>query len=154
LFVQLYTRTVVPLVDKVMDGFNATVLAYGQTASGKTFTMGSAGPAGCEDDVGVIPRALTDVFEAKQRKEAAGVSSGPVTSLPGLKIPGCVNWASASFGSVDKTVFHGLCPQDQVEISVEFMEIYQEEVYDLLSTLREEGQKCVPFATRHPSTCC
>ncbi|KAJ3120583.1 Kinesin-like protein kif21b [Nowakowskiella sp. JEL0407] len=33
--------SVAPLLQKFLDGFNATVLAYGQTGSGKTYTMGS-----------------------------------------------------------------------------------------------------------------
>ena len=40
-----------------MDGFNAVVFAYGQTASGKTFTL-----SGDEDQPGIIPRAMKDVF--------------------------------------------------------------------------------------------
>lgn len=28
-----------PIIDLVMDGYNATLLCYGQTSSGKTFTM-------------------------------------------------------------------------------------------------------------------
>ncbi len=30
-----------PLVDGILEGYNATILAYGQTGSGKTFTMGT-----------------------------------------------------------------------------------------------------------------
>ncbi|KAI0754881.1 kinesin-domain-containing protein [Daedaleopsis nitida] len=40
-----------------MDGFNAVIFAYGQTASGKTFTL-----SGDEDQPGIIPRAMKDVF--------------------------------------------------------------------------------------------
>jgi centromeric protein E len=40
-----------------MEGFHATVFAYGQTASGKTYTM-----TGSPADPGVIPLAITDVF--------------------------------------------------------------------------------------------
>ena len=31
----------IQLVDGCFEGYNATILAYGQTASGKTYTMGS-----------------------------------------------------------------------------------------------------------------
>jgi hypothetical protein len=47
-------------------GFNCTILAYGQSGSGKTYTMGTSSGAtgpnsiGCED--GVIPRACVDLF--------------------------------------------------------------------------------------------
>ncbi|KZT73855.1 kinesin-domain-containing protein [Daedalea quercina L-15889] len=40
-----------------MDGYNAIIFAYGQTASGKTFTL-----SGDEDQPGIIPRAMKDVF--------------------------------------------------------------------------------------------
>ncbi|CAL5206120.1 unnamed protein product [Lathyrus oleraceus] len=40
-----------------LNGFNGTAFAYGQTSSGKTFTMN-----GCETDPGVIPRAVKDIF--------------------------------------------------------------------------------------------
>jgi centromeric protein E len=40
-----------------MEGFNSVVFAYGQTASGKTFTL-----SGTEDEPGIIPRAMKDIF--------------------------------------------------------------------------------------------
>lgn len=38
--------------------FVGTIFAYGQTASGKTYTM-----MGSEDYLGVIPRAIHDIFQ-------------------------------------------------------------------------------------------
>lgn len=38
--------------------FAGTIFAYGQTASGKTYTM-----MGSEDYLGVIPRAIHDIFQ-------------------------------------------------------------------------------------------
>jgi centromeric protein E len=40
-----------------MEGFNSVIFAYGQTASGKTFTL-----SGNDDEPGIIPRAMKDVF--------------------------------------------------------------------------------------------
>lgn len=34
-------KIVKPLVEKVKDGYNCTVFAYGQTGTGKTYTMGT-----------------------------------------------------------------------------------------------------------------
>ena len=48
-----------------LQGYNASIVAYGQTGTGKTFTMEGgerAGPAR-----GIIPRAIEDVFEDIQR---------------------------------------------------------------------------------------
>lgn len=36
---QIFDRDVNPLIQEIFRGFNATVLAYGATGSGKTFTM-------------------------------------------------------------------------------------------------------------------
>jgi kinesin family protein 5 len=44
-----------------MQGFNGTVFAYGQTSSGKTFTMMGAGPSS-RDLKGIIPRMVETVF--------------------------------------------------------------------------------------------
>lgn len=42
----------------VLLASTGTIFAYGQTASGKTHTM-----MGSEDCVGVIPRAIHDIFQ-------------------------------------------------------------------------------------------
>ena len=56
----VYTTLARPLVKSVLRGYNAVVFAYGQTASGKTFTL-SGGEDGTEP--GIIPRAVCDVFQ-------------------------------------------------------------------------------------------
>lgn len=35
----MYKSVVHPLIDEVLSGYNCTVFAYGQTGTGKTFTM-------------------------------------------------------------------------------------------------------------------
>ncbi|RUS30322.1 P-loop containing nucleoside triphosphate hydrolase protein [Jimgerdemannia flammicorona] len=54
----LYERSVQDLVRSTMEGFNGTVFAYGQTASGKTFVS----TYGIDEQPGVIPQAVDDVF--------------------------------------------------------------------------------------------
>ncbi|KAF8650821.1 hypothetical protein HU200_063728 [Digitaria exilis] len=56
---RVYGTVVRDLIGAVVDGFNATAFAYGQTSSGKTFTMN-----GSDADPGIIPRAVRDVFDA------------------------------------------------------------------------------------------
>jgi hypothetical protein len=36
---KLYKQAIAPIVDEVMDGFNCTIFAYGQTGTGKTYTI-------------------------------------------------------------------------------------------------------------------
>ncbi|XP_022683255.1 kinesin-like protein KIN-14N isoform X3 [Setaria italica] len=45
------------LVRSALDGYKVTIFSYGQTGSGKTYTM-----IGKPDDKGMIPRALTEIF--------------------------------------------------------------------------------------------
>lgn len=40
-----------------MEGYNAVIFAYGQTASGKTYTL-----SGSDEEPGIIPRAMREVF--------------------------------------------------------------------------------------------
>ncbi len=85
------------MVGCVLRGYNATVLAYGQTGSGKTHTMGTAvgaevDPNSLTDACGLIPRALSELFEGANADDGIACA------------------ATASF-----------------------IEIYKEEVHDLLS---------------------
>ncbi|KAK7291041.1 hypothetical protein RIF29_05902 [Crotalaria pallida] len=54
----VYNHLTKDIIHAALDGFNGTAFAYGQTSSGKTFTMN-----GSKTDPGVIPRAVKDVFE-------------------------------------------------------------------------------------------
>lgn len=55
---EVFKSAVSDLLDKVCEGFNATVFAYGMTGSGKTFSM-----QGTAEDPGIIPRSATLLFE-------------------------------------------------------------------------------------------
>nr|XP_061802899.1 centromere-associated protein E-like [Nerophis lumbriciformis] len=55
---QLYQDIAKPLVVSTVEGYNGTIFAYGQTASGKTFTM-----MGSDNNPGIIPLAVDDVFQ-------------------------------------------------------------------------------------------
>lgn len=46
-----------------MNGYNGTVLCYGQTGAGKTYTM--FGPEFDKNIKGIIPRAIRCVIEAE-----------------------------------------------------------------------------------------
>ena len=48
------------IVNSVIDGFNGTVMVYGQTGAGKTFTM--SGSMQNYKYRGLIPRAISHVF--------------------------------------------------------------------------------------------
>ncbi|KAI8824501.1 uncharacterized protein EV422DRAFT_322962 [Fimicolochytrium jonesii] len=85
------------IVDGVLSGLNGTILAYGQTRSGKTYTMlGSEwSSTSAEDTAGVIPRAVRHIFDKIEENRA----------------------------SADDVTYRTY---------VSFLEIYQEQVRDLL----------------------
>lgn len=108
-------------VDRFVQGVNVTILAYGQTSSGKSYSMGTTGlesdyaniggsaEDGYADRIGIIPRAVGDIF-ARVEEEAR--HAGP----------------SASW-----------------ECRLTFLELYNEELIDLLAPA---GVASVPIQIR------
>lgn len=86
----LYEETFRDLVENVLNGFNGTIFAYGQTGTGKTFTM--QGVKNDPDLRGVIPNSFEHIFQHISRSE-----------------------------------------NQQYLIRASYLEIYQEEIRDLLS---------------------
>lgn len=59
---ELYTTAVRPVVLSILEGYNGSIIAYGQTSAGKTYTMeGGQGAVG-HDTRGVIPRVAEEIF--------------------------------------------------------------------------------------------
>ncbi|KAF8877088.1 P-loop containing nucleoside triphosphate hydrolase protein [Infundibulicybe gibba] len=58
----IYSTVARSHVQAAMEGYNAVVFAYGQTASGKTYTL-----SGDVEEPGIIPRAMRDVFAIIRR---------------------------------------------------------------------------------------
>ncbi|KAK9756502.1 hypothetical protein RND81_01G102200 [Saponaria officinalis] len=61
---RVYELLTKDIIHAAVEGFNGTVFAYGQTSSGKTFTMN-----GSENDPGIIHRAIKDVFDTIQKND-------------------------------------------------------------------------------------
>eukprot|EP01028_Stygiella_incarcerata_P011389 TRINITY_DN6437_c1_g1_i1.p1 TRINITY_DN6437_c1_g1~~TRINITY_DN6437_c1_g1_i1.p1 ORF type:complete len:1007 (-),score=355.63 TRINITY_DN6437_c1_g1_i1:282-3302(-) len=57
---EVYNRTAKAAVMSTLEGYNATIFAYGQTGTGKTYTMeGKLNSSEC----GIIPRATEEIFD-------------------------------------------------------------------------------------------
>ena len=56
----VYDEGAFPLVESVMEGYNGTIFAYGQTGCGKTHTM--IGVKGVYEQRGIIPNAFDHIF--------------------------------------------------------------------------------------------
>ena len=53
----IYNTVVRPITKAALQGYNGTVFMYGQTTSGKTYTM-----LGTSDIPGILPCAIRDIF--------------------------------------------------------------------------------------------
>ncbi|XP_033239085.1 chromosome-associated kinesin KIF4-like [Drosophila pseudoobscura] len=94
----LFEACVQGKLKKLLDGYNVTIIAYGQTGSGKTYTMGTAFNGVLDEDVGVIPRAVDDIF-------------GHIAELK---------------------------EEYQFKVTCSFVELYQEQFFDLFSPHKRE----------------
>lgn len=69
----IYDQAISPIVNDVLEGFNCTVFAYGQTGTGKTYTMegGMRNKGGdLPAEAGVIPRAVRHIFDSLEAQNA------------------------------------------------------------------------------------
>ncbi|XP_033212363.1 kinesin-like protein KIF3A [Belonocnema kinseyi] len=58
--VDIYNETARPIVEKVLQGYNGTIFAYGQTGTGKTYTM--SGEKTSPQVRGIIPNTFAHIF--------------------------------------------------------------------------------------------
>ena len=63
----VYSTTAKSAIVSTLEGYNASIIAYGQTGTGKTYTMEgepwTAGSRMNEETRGIIPRATQEIFE-------------------------------------------------------------------------------------------
>jgi kinesin family protein 5 len=101
----VYQEVAQPILESVMSGYNGTIFAYGQTSSGKTFTMEV-----CKYIFGVMPTKGPD---------------NPNEVTQGL-IPRVMNNMFAIIDEADDEYLY--------VIKVSFLEIYNEKIHDLLDS--------------------
>mmetsp|Transcript_12382 Transcript_12382/g.18481 ORF Transcript_12382/g.18481 Transcript_12382/m.18481 type:complete len:1791 (+) Transcript_12382:2-5374(+) len=96
----VYKRSVSKMVRRLLNGFNSTIFAYGQTSSGKTHTM--MGVIGHDDLEGLTPRLIRSLFHRIDKGREKG---------------------------------------NTFLITLSYLEIYNERVYDLLAHTRGGKRK-------------
>ncbi|PSR77848.1 hypothetical protein BD289DRAFT_137333 [Coniella lustricola] len=100
-------------------GYNVSLLAYGQSGAGKSFTMGTSGPDEQNDPdiMGVVPRAATALFE-----KLDGPKANPNrASMSQLRAPSRVS-----------TQLSGPKGTKNWTLKATYVEIYNEQLRDLL----------------------
>ncbi|XP_060698368.1 kinesin-like protein KIF11 [Hemiscyllium ocellatum] len=107
--IDVYKSVVYPILDEVIMGYNCTIFAYGQTGTGKTFTMegerSQKEQYTWEEDplAGIIPRTLHQIFERLATQGA------------------------------------------EFSVKVSLLEIYNEELFDLLSPISDVSERLQMF---------
>ncbi|KAK4241360.1 hypothetical protein C8A03DRAFT_41187 [Achaetomium macrosporum] len=107
-------------VNAFTQGYNVSLLAYGQSGAGKSYTMGTSGPSEQDDPnaMGVIPRAATALFERLD-----GPKGNPNrNSMSQLRTPSRYSMQPANFSRGEKNW----------TLRASYVEIYNEQLRDLL----------------------
>jgi hypothetical protein len=101
-------------------------MAYGQTGSGKTFTMGSEAHSELElsAQTGLIPRFMNDLFQGLQRKQQQADQEQELTTSTNT-----VSGKENSKNTGSQLV--------QYNLQASFLEVYGEDVHDLLDKSRQ-----------------
>ncbi|OAD60456.1 hypothetical protein WN48_05428, partial [Eufriesea mexicana] len=102
--IDVYNIVVSPLLEQVLAGYNCTVFAYGQTGTGKTFTMEGINNYAnlhwhSDSSAGMIPRSLSHLFDKLELLEV-----------------------------------------QEYTIKVSFLELYNEDLFDLLSPSNDSSK--------------
>ncbi|XP_037705587.1 kinesin-like protein KIF9 isoform X3 [Choloepus didactylus] len=98
----VYETVAKDVVSQALDGYNGTIMCYGQTGAGKTYTM--TGATENYQHRGILPRALQQVFKMIEER-----------------------------------------PTHAITVRVSYLEIYNESLFDLLSTLPYVGPSDTPM---------
>jgi len=57
----VFAETAYPICENVIQGYNGTIFAYGQTGTGKTFTI--SGVVKDQRLKGIMPRTFDNIFQ-------------------------------------------------------------------------------------------
>ncbi|KAH9435880.1 hypothetical protein MCOR02_004792 [Pyricularia oryzae] len=112
-------------VNAFVQGYNVSLLAYGQSGAGKSYTMGTAVPTDQDDFemTGVIPRAATALFEKLDGTVPNKAGSNPNRgSMSQLRAPSRYNAAPIPSRNGEKNW----------SLKATYVEIYNEQLRDLL----------------------
>ncbi|OBS27783.1 hypothetical protein FPOA_01726 [Fusarium poae] len=106
-------------INSFIQGYNVSLLAYGQSGAGKSYTMGTSGPGEQYDQelMGVIPRAATALFEKLETPKSSAKANR--SSLSHLRSPRGHSQQNA-------------LGDREWSLKATYVEIYNEQLRDLL----------------------
>lgn len=146
----LYSRAIVPIVEEVLQGYNCTIFAYGQTSTGKTYTMEGAG----FDDAYTQPSQLdnsqsSDNGSGKMDEDQAATEEAESRILRNTTTFSAVSVyasgvLSSSAGVIPRAIHQIFSTLEgntlDYTIKVSCLELYNEELTDLLAPPKSTKQ--------------
>ena len=144
---QTYEAVGRPVVDDVIEGFNGTVLAYGQTGTGKTYTV--YGP------LSYWRRAPVGLGVGGGVGRVAPHTAAPALELqPQLELSGVVTRAAMQIFAHGEELMRrngeqGVNGPNKMRVTISSCQIWQEAISDLLGERRNSG----PLTIREGRTC-
>ncbi|WVF72614.1 hypothetical protein IAT40_007432 [Kwoniella sp. CBS 6097] len=132
-----FTTTTLPLVEKLLQGENGLLFAYGVSNSGKSYTI-QGGSTSSATDRGVLPRAIDVVFnsidglESKANLKPQGLADVVLSNERDDAIPLNDPFA-ASEPRIEETV--KVDRNFSYAVFVSYAEVYNEKIFDLLDAV-------------------
>jgi len=182
----IFETCVSPLMDDVLLGYNVCVFAYGQTGSGKTYTMegppmvsdslaSRTSRRNTAPPESFSPSSAVSHPELRRQSSSGALGSGSVSpdrrrtiQTDSEHFPFCseqIENAAIGGAEVDGIIQRSVAAlyerlekshRSQYEVSVSHLEIYNEEMYDLMSAsedpatpTKSSGRPSVAGGTRH-----
>ncbi|KAI8640478.1 hypothetical protein BD408DRAFT_445151 [Parasitella parasitica] len=148
---EIFTALGDSLIRKFIEGYNITILAYGQTSSGKTYTMGTAANSNGINsfDEGIVPRSMALLFDLLNSNNLSSRSISPTTSIssstsastksgsrlrPKSKVVNRSSHVPHAHHSNHSNNSNHSQHNSKFTVKVSFIEIYNEDLHDLLNT--------------------
>ena len=78
---EVYEVAAKEAIEYCFKGFNSSILAYGQTGTGKTYTMEGFSETFQDGKMGIFPRAVLDIFDQIENNNIIGVKSIKISYL-------------------------------------------------------------------------
>ncbi|KIK70421.1 hypothetical protein GYMLUDRAFT_32426 [Collybiopsis luxurians FD-317 M1] len=161
-----FTKTTLPLVRDVLEGQNALLFTYGVTNSGKTYTVQGGSNQG---SAGILPRSLDVIFNSIEGLHGSGKyrpvrlygveladasDCKPPSTIPEPAVAQVLgsqmsNSSSTTDMDVDMTSLK-LDRNYEYTVWLSYAEVYNEKVYNLLDSVRDETSRLKPSGIPRP----
>ncbi|ANB15893.1 tubulin-dependent ATPase KIP3 [Sugiyamaella lignohabitans] len=119
-------------IPSLIKGYNVSIMAYGQSGSGKSYTMGTSDNQDDEATMGIISRASKELFDELnilKRSEQTAALPSQTLSINNTAI---VDAKSDTINNTANTSVHSSSDSPWA-VAVSYLEIYNEQFRDLLN---------------------